>query len=121
MHRPLLVITGFIVLILAIIGIFPASIYAAQQFNTNLVIAFFGTVLIAFAFIPHDSSQTSLVAFLPTNISVLQRVNIYATLIFTASAFLALVILPRLVSRFRLRMSAMMTSRINHRILEPQY
>ncbi len=120
MHRPTLIITGLVILIVAILGLFPASIYAAQQFNTNLIIAIFGTLLIAFAFMPHGS-RSAVVAFVPTNISMLHQLNVYLTLIFAASAFLALVVLPRLVSRFRLRMSTMMTSRINHRILEPQY
>lgn len=55
MHRVWLLIIGLVILAASFVSAFPASIYAAQQFNTNLITAFFGAVFTAFAFFPHKS------------------------------------------------------------------
>lgn len=53
MHRLWLIIIGLVLLAAAFVSAFPAAIYQAQQFNTNLIVGFFGVIFTAFAFLPH--------------------------------------------------------------------
>jgi hypothetical protein len=55
LHRIYLFIVGLVVLALAFVSAFPAAIYTAQQFNTNLIVGVFGVVFLALAFLPHKS------------------------------------------------------------------
>jgi hypothetical protein len=55
LHRAYLFIIGLVILIAAFASAFPAAIYTAQQFNTNLIVGIFGAIFVAFAFIPHKS------------------------------------------------------------------
>jgi hypothetical protein len=57
LHRLWLFIIGLVILIAAFISAFPASIYTAQQFNTNYIAATFGIVFLAFSFFPGKNGK----------------------------------------------------------------
>lgn len=56
MHKLWFFIIGVVLLVAAFLGAFPASIYAAQQFNTNLIVGVFGVFFTSFAFIGKNGS-----------------------------------------------------------------
>lgn len=47
MHRTWFAIIGLLLIVTAFAALWPASLYAAQPFNTNLFFGFFGAIILA--------------------------------------------------------------------------
>lgn len=46
MHKVYIFLAGLVLLVTGFASLWPASVYALQQFNTNMFVAFIGGVLI---------------------------------------------------------------------------